>query len=82
MKRTKVQCGECTYYFIYMTPTKTINNPKPTVKLKATGGKGAVWFPIRDNDRQLTLIENHCRPKQRNTKHRKNDHRMPTQITP
>ena len=81
MKRTTVQRGECTYSFIYMTPTKTINNPKTTVKLKAIVptnkdnypqgqvGKGLLKYGSQsETHRQLSLIENHTRPKQRNTK--------------
>ena len=37
---------------------------------------------IRDNDRQMSLIENHTRPKHRNRKHKNKETRMPTLVTP
>ena len=79
-ERTKVQRGQRTCSLIKKRRrTKQCTLQNKTVKLKAKWHKESqlptkhrwgkrLWFPIRDNDRQLSLIENHTRPKHRDWK--------------
>jgi hypothetical protein len=59
----------------------TLNRKKLPTKLRWEKAS-YVWFSIRDNDRQLPLIENHTQPNNKEKQNIENEHRLPTLVTP